>query len=152
MDPVGLTTIIITGYSETHPGGLLRISAHFGLLLCSANQVANTIPVDTSFLTGTKPGPLVFRGHTRPAVPVAAALCICGPVIECLRVLDLYGSPGNLSQWDYFLHLADKETERLGTMSSGEDHRHEFPVPGDLGGTTSLVPYSGFSRVLSFQI
>lgn len=79
--------------------------------------------------------------------PDSARLCgqqqplvFVGLVIECLLCRILYGPPGTLSQWDYFLHLADKETERLETMSSGEDRWQEVLVPGDLGARCPWSP------------
>lgn len=86
------------------------MSAHAGLLLCSETCVANTIAVDTSVLTGTNLGffsqarLILLHGQQQPLVFVRL-------VIECLLFSILYSSPGTLSHWDYFLHLADKETE-----------------------------------------
>ena len=92
--------------------------------------MANAIPVDTFFLTGTNPSLfsearlILLCGQQQPLVFV-------GLLIECLLCWIPFSPPGTLSQWDYFLHLAD-ETERLGAMSLGEDlwqeiWGHRFP-------------------------
>lgn len=93
--------------------------------------MANTVLVDTSFLTETNSG-LFSEARLIRLCGQQHPLVFVGLVIERLLCWVLYGPPGTLSQWDYFLHLADKETERLGTMSSGEARWQEVLVPGDL--------------------